>query len=93
MIKPDAVQRGLIADIIKRFEQKGFKLVAMKFMKVCMYIFMSHVIIMWYLQASEELLKEHYAELSAKPFFGGLVKFMGSGPVVPMVTGNKLSCI
>ena len=34
MIKPDAVQRGLIADIIKRFEQKGFKLVAMKFVKV-----------------------------------------------------------
>ena len=34
MIKPDAVHRGLIADIIKRFEQKGFKLVAMKFVKV-----------------------------------------------------------
>lgn len=34
MIKPDGVSRGLIADIIKRFEQKGFKLVAMKFMKV-----------------------------------------------------------
>jgi len=33
MIKPDAVHRALIADIIKRFEQKGFKLVAMKFMK------------------------------------------------------------
>merc|ERR1712141_974524 len=32
MIKPDAVQRGLVADIIKRFEQKGFRLVAMKFM-------------------------------------------------------------
>mmetsp|Transcript_5215 Transcript_5215/g.10726 ORF Transcript_5215/g.10726 Transcript_5215/m.10726 type:complete len:149 (-) Transcript_5215:50-496(-) len=30
MIKPDGVQRGLIGDIIKRFEQKGFKLVAMK---------------------------------------------------------------
>merc|ERR1719427_1231396 len=26
MIKPDGVQRGLIGDIIKRFEQKGFKL-------------------------------------------------------------------
>ena len=41
MIKPDAVHRGLIADIIKRFEQKGFKLVAMKFLKVwvacCLY--------------------------------------------------------
>lgn len=34
MLKPDAVHRGLIADIIKRFEQKGFKLVAMKFTKV-----------------------------------------------------------
>lgn len=34
MLKPDAVHRGLVADIIKRFEQKGFKLVAMKFVKV-----------------------------------------------------------
>ena len=34
MIKPDGVQRGLCGDIIKRFEQKGFKLVAMKFMQV-----------------------------------------------------------
>ena len=34
MLKPDAVQRGLIGEIIKRFEQKGFKLVAMKMMHV-----------------------------------------------------------
>ena len=33
MIKPDGVQRGLVGDIIKRFEQKGFQLVAMKFMQ------------------------------------------------------------
>merc|ERR1739844_611263 len=68
MLKPDAVHRGLVGEIIKRFEQKGFKLVAMKFM-----------------QASEELLKEHYADLSTKKFFPGLIKYMGSGPVVPMV--------
>ncbi len=30
MIKPDGVQRGLTGEIIKRFEQKGYKLVAMK---------------------------------------------------------------
>lgn len=30
MIKPDGVKRGLIADIIKRFEQRGYKLVALK---------------------------------------------------------------
>jgi len=29
-IKPDGVQRGLVGEIIRRFEQKGFKLVAMK---------------------------------------------------------------
>lgn len=37
MVKPDGVQRGLIADIMKRFEQKGFKLVALKLMKVRVY--------------------------------------------------------
>ncbi len=29
-IKPDGVQRGLIADIIGKFEKKGFKLVGLK---------------------------------------------------------------
>jgi len=33
MVKPDGVQRGLVGDIMKRFEQRGFKLVAMKFMQ------------------------------------------------------------
>ena len=30
MIKPDGVQRGLVGEIIKRFEQKGFNLLALK---------------------------------------------------------------
>ena len=34
MVKPDGVQRNLIADIMKRFEQKGFKLVGLKMLKV-----------------------------------------------------------
>lgn len=34
MIKPDGVQRGLIGDIISRFERRGLKLVAMKFVHV-----------------------------------------------------------
>ncbi|XP_054716082.1 nucleoside diphosphate kinase A2-like [Uloborus diversus] len=68
MIKPDGVQRGLIAKIIARFEEKGFKLVAMKFM-----------------QASQELLEKHYADLSSLPFFPFLVQYMQLGPVVPMV--------
>lgn len=34
MIKPDAVQRGLIGEIVSRFERKGIKLVAMKLVSV-----------------------------------------------------------
>jgi nucleoside-diphosphate kinase len=34
MIKPDAVQRGLIGRIISRFELKGIKIVAMKMVSV-----------------------------------------------------------
>lgn len=33
-IKPDGVQRGLVGEIIQRFEKKGFTLVSLKFMKV-----------------------------------------------------------
>ena len=29
-IKPDGVQRGLVGEILGRFETKGFKLVALK---------------------------------------------------------------
>ncbi|XP_016911085.1 nucleoside diphosphate kinase [Apis cerana] len=68
MIKPDGVQRGLVGKIIQRFEEKGFKLVAMK--------------MLW---PTEELLKKHYSDLASRPFFPGLIKYMSSGPVVPMV--------
>ena len=45
MIKPDGVQRGLVGEIIKRFEQKGFKLVALKFVQVCrLFCFSNYVI-------------------------------------------------
>jgi nucleoside-diphosphate kinase len=34
LIKPDAIQRGLIGKIITRFEEKGLKLVGVKFLKL-----------------------------------------------------------
>jgi nucleoside-diphosphate kinase len=34
MIKPDGVQRGLVGEIIQRFETKGFTLVGLKLMSV-----------------------------------------------------------
>ncbi|KIY70329.1 nucleoside diphosphate kinase [Cylindrobasidium torrendii FP15055 ss-10] len=68
MVKPDGVQRGLVGKIIARFEERGFKLIALKLV-----------------QATEEHLEKHYADLKGKPFFPGLVKYMASGPVVGMV--------
>jgi nucleoside-diphosphate kinase len=81
MIKPDGVQRGLIGPIITRFEQRGFKLVAMKLVA-----------------PGKAHLEQHYADLSGKGFFAGLIEYMNSGPVCAMVwegdnavaTGRKM---
>ncbi|XP_045925474.1 nucleoside diphosphate kinase A2-like [Micropterus dolomieu] len=43
-IKPDGVQRGIIGDIIKRFETKGFKLVGMKMLHASEDLLMQHYI-------------------------------------------------
>merc|ERR1719359_198746 len=67
MAKPDAVQRGLVGVIVKRFERRGLKLCGMKMM-----------------HCSKEFMSEHYADLSSKGFFNGLVTYMASGPVVAM---------
>lgn len=37
------------------------------------------------MQATEEIANEHYAEHTEKPFFGELVEFITSGPLVAMV--------
>ena len=34
LLKPDAVQRGLVSEVLRRFERKGLKLVAMKLVRV-----------------------------------------------------------
>ena len=33
-VKPDGVKRGLVGEIIKRFETKGFKLIGLKMLDV-----------------------------------------------------------
>jgi nucleoside-diphosphate kinase len=68
MIKPDGVQRGLVGAIIQHFEQKGYKLVAIK---IC--------------SPGKAHMEAHYADLSKKSFFAGLVEYMCSGPVCAMV--------
>lgn len=34
MVKPDGVQRGLVGEVIQRFERKGLKIIALKMLQI-----------------------------------------------------------
>lgn len=68
IIKPDAVAKNVIGEIVTRFEQADLRVVAMKMV-----------------QLSQEQAEGFYAEHKERPFFGDLVSFMTSGPVVVQV--------
>lgn len=73
MVKPNGFARGLVGEVIARFERRGLELRAMKLMRI-----------------PRDLAERHYAEHREKPFFGELVDFITSGPVVAMVwEGNE----
>lgn len=73
IIKPNAVKKNAIGDIIHTFESKGLKVAAAKLTMM-----------------SKEKTELFYAEHSARPFFGELVTFMTSGPVLMMcLTGEN----
>lgn len=65
ILKPCTLQRGLIGEVIARFEKKGLKLAGMK--------------MTW---LTDEVLNEHYAHLSDKPFFQRLKNAMSVTPVI-----------
>lgn len=67
IIKPDALEKGIIGEICQRIEGGDLKIVAMKM-----------------LQLNPKQAEGFYAVHKEKPFFGGLVKYMTSGPVVVM---------
>ncbi len=68
LLKPDAVQRSLRGEIIRRIEAKGYSILALV-----------------QRTASSEELAAHYAEHEGKPFYPGLVEYMGAAPLVAMV--------
>lgn len=68
LIKPDAVRRGLVGEILSRFERKGLRIRGLKMLKM-----------------SRELAERLYEAHRGKDFYGPLVDFMTSGPVVAVV--------
>ncbi|MBG0789927.1 MAG: nucleoside-diphosphate kinase [Desulfovibrionaceae bacterium] len=65
IIKPDAVERGLIADILKMITDSGLKIKGMKMIRM-----------------DRPKAEGFYAVHKERPFFGELVDYMISGPVV-----------
>jgi nucleoside-diphosphate kinase len=43
------------------------------------------IVAMKHMRVTEDLARQHYAEHDGKPFFGELVEFITSGPIVAMV--------
>jgi nucleoside-diphosphate kinase len=68
IIKPDAVKKNVIGQILARFESAGLRIIAARMM---------------FLSRAEA--EGFYAVHRGRPFFGDLVQFMTSGPVLVQV--------
>ena len=105
IIKPDGVQRGLVGEIIKRYERTGLKLVGMRFGVADEKKFWEHYNKddAWFLKKGTKILEDKKANgLPAdkepmeygKDIIRQLVKFMTSGPVLMMVwEGNQAAAV
>ncbi len=65
VLKPDAVERNLIGEILSRFEKSNFSIVKLQ-----------------KLNYSKEMAELFYSVHKEKPFFGELVSYIISDPVV-----------
>ncbi|MCX5111989.1 nucleoside-diphosphate kinase [Streptomyces sp. NBC_00378] len=73
LLKPDAVRRGLVGEIVGRIERKaGWRITALELRTL-----------------DRATLEQHYAEHVGRPFYEPLVEFMQSGPIVALVAEGE----
>lgn len=72
IIKPNAIKKNCLGDIISMFEANGLKVAAAKLTVI-----------------PKAKCEEFYGEHKARPFFGELVTFMTSGPVLLMCLSGE----
>jgi nucleoside-diphosphate kinase len=97
IIKPDGIQRGLMGEIISRYERAGLKLTAMKMVVPTAELIEKHYTLdtEWRRITGEKTIKG-YVDKGLKPphtdphkvteiLLGRLVKYMTAGPVIAMV--------
>lgn len=100
LIKPDSVQRGLVGEIIGRFEKVGLKIVAIKFLIPSKKQAYKH-----YVKGEAEIMalgersianrKKYNPDLNEEPEETGkkivdrLVRFLAAGPIVALVLQGR----
>ena len=73
LLKPDAVRRGLIGELLARLERKAdWTVVALELRTL-----------------DRATLEQHYAEHVGRPFYEPLMGFMASGPSVALVVEGE----
>jgi nucleoside-diphosphate kinase len=105
LLKTDAVQRSLVGEIIKRFEQTGLKISAMKMLEATESQLLEHYNKddEWYERKGQgivEDLKEQGKEIDkeaieyGKDIIRTVVKYMQASPIVAMVLeGNRATSV
>lgn len=73
LLKPDAVRRSLVGEIIGRIERKaGWRITALELRAL-----------------DRPTLEQHYAEHAGRDFYEPLLEFMASGPAVSMIVEGE----
>lgn len=103
LLKPDAVQRSLIGEIIGRFERVGLKIAAMKMVVPTEEQLIAHYnkTDEWYQRKGEGIvadMKAHNIEVTKEPIEYGkdiirnMVRYMTAAPVVAMILEGNQAC-
>ena len=72
MLKPDAVEANNIGPILAMINKAGFKIEAMKYMRL-----------------TKEQAGQFYAVHKERPFYGELIEYMSSGPIVAAILAKS----
>ncbi len=97
MVKPDGIQRTLVGEIIKRYEQSGLKLVAIKMLVPTKELVEQHYLLdpEWRMKTGAKTIESYKKKGKTPPsedplkiteiILKNLKKYMTKGPVVAMV--------
>lgn len=86
LVKPDGLQRGLIGEIIARFERKGLKLVGLKMVRMT-----EEMLDQWYMEHRDKgFFKNLKSFMSSMPIVAMVWEGIDAVPVVRKLVGTTL---